>query len=144
MIFKKTFFRIGMWNSRPPPPFHGKTILKFPFWLFETAPNCTWERKRRSVAKAVHCPSPINDRNSDSLDWKLAISLKKHEGNPFLVEWHRSKKNPPIKCLLDIVNNGGSQILKALGIRIMPDPWPEYCCKEENVRRANIATDINL
>ena len=50
-------------------------------------PECLpWERKRRSVAKAVHCPSPINDRNSDSLDWKLAISLKKHEGNPFLVE----------------------------------------------------------
>ena len=31
---KKTFFRIGMWNSRPPPPpstFMEKTILNFHF-----------------------------------------------------------------------------------------------------------------
>ena len=30
---KKSFFRIGMWNPRPPP-LHGKIHLKFPFWLF--------------------------------------------------------------------------------------------------------------
>ena len=30
MVFKKNhFFRIGMWHSRPPPPFMAKAILKF-------------------------------------------------------------------------------------------------------------------
>ena len=36
---KKSFFRIGMWNSRPPPPLQGKKHLKFPFWLCEYLPN---------------------------------------------------------------------------------------------------------
>ena len=31
MVFKKSFFRIGMWNSRLPPPFMEKTILNFHF-----------------------------------------------------------------------------------------------------------------
>ena len=35
---KKSFFRIGMWNSRPPP-LHGKNHLKFPFWFFEPFPK---------------------------------------------------------------------------------------------------------
>ena len=37
---KKSFFRIGIWHSRPPrdPPFHGKCHLKFPFWFFEPLP----------------------------------------------------------------------------------------------------------
>ena len=34
-FLKKSFFRISMWNSRPPP-LHGKNHLKFPFWLFAT------------------------------------------------------------------------------------------------------------
>ena len=34
---KRSFFRIGMWNSSPPP-LHGKNHLKFPFWLFEYLP----------------------------------------------------------------------------------------------------------
>ena len=34
---KKSFFRIGMWKSRPPP-LHGKKHLKFPFWLFDYPP----------------------------------------------------------------------------------------------------------
>ena len=35
---KKSFFRIGMWNSRPAPP-SWKNHLKFPFWLFEPLPE---------------------------------------------------------------------------------------------------------
>ena len=35
---KKSFFRIGMWNSSPPP-FMEKNHLKFPFWLFESLPK---------------------------------------------------------------------------------------------------------
>ena len=42
MVFKKSFFRIGMWHSRsprdPPPPLHGKYHLKFPFWLSAPLP----------------------------------------------------------------------------------------------------------
>ena len=38
MVFKKSFFKVGMWHSRPPP-LHGKSHLKFPFWLFENLPN---------------------------------------------------------------------------------------------------------
>ena len=41
-FLKKSFFKIGMWHSRPPrdpPPLHGKCHLKFPFWLFEPFPN---------------------------------------------------------------------------------------------------------
>ena len=34
-FLKKSFFRIGIWDSRPlrdpPPPIHGKTILNFHF-----------------------------------------------------------------------------------------------------------------
>ena len=49
---KKSYFRIGMWHSRPPP-LHGKYHLKFPFWLLEPLPYynswtplpCTWTEK---------------------------------------------------------------------------------------------------
>ena len=37
-FLKKSFFRIGMWNSRPGP-LHGKKHLKFPFWLFDYPPK---------------------------------------------------------------------------------------------------------
>ena len=39
---KKSFFKIGMWPSRPPrdpPPLHGKYHLKFPFWLLAPFPK---------------------------------------------------------------------------------------------------------
>ena len=42
-FFKKSFFRIGMWHSRPPrdpSPLHGKYHLKFPFWLSAPLPYC--------------------------------------------------------------------------------------------------------
>ena len=41
VFLKKSFFKIGMWHSRPPrdPPPHGKYHLKFPFWLLEPIPN---------------------------------------------------------------------------------------------------------
>ena len=45
-LFKKSFFRIRMWNSRPPL-LHEKIHLKFPFWLFDYLPN----RKDWIVAK---------------------------------------------------------------------------------------------
>ena len=38
----KSFFKIGIWHSRPPrdhPPLHGKCHLKFPFWLLAHLPN---------------------------------------------------------------------------------------------------------
>ena len=40
-VLKKSFFRIGIWHSRPvsTPPLHGKYHLKFPFWLSEHLPN---------------------------------------------------------------------------------------------------------
>ena len=38
---KNYFFRIGMWNTRPPP-LHGENHLKFPFWLFEYFPTQKW------------------------------------------------------------------------------------------------------
>ena len=38
MVFRKTFFRIGMWNSRPPP-LHGKKHLKILFWLLDYLPE---------------------------------------------------------------------------------------------------------
>ena len=41
-FLKKSFFKIGMWHSRPPrdpPPLHGKNHLKFPFWFFEPFPK---------------------------------------------------------------------------------------------------------
>ena len=41
-FLKKSFFKIGMWHSRPPrdpPPLHGKCHLKFPFWLLAHLPN---------------------------------------------------------------------------------------------------------
>ena len=31
MILNGSIFRIGMWNSRPPPPFMAKTLLNFHF-----------------------------------------------------------------------------------------------------------------
>ena len=39
-FFKKSFFKIGMWHSRPPrdPPLHGKCHLKFPFWFLAPFP----------------------------------------------------------------------------------------------------------
>ena len=43
-FLKKSFFRIGMWYSRPPPPpFMEKNI--FPFWLLEPLPyqSKAWE-----------------------------------------------------------------------------------------------------
>ena len=36
MVFKKSFFRIGMWNSRPPPSWK-TTILNFHFDYLNTA-----------------------------------------------------------------------------------------------------------
>ena len=41
-FLKKSFFKIGMWHSRPPrdpPSLHGKCHLKFPFCLFAHFPN---------------------------------------------------------------------------------------------------------
>ena len=41
-FFLKSFFKIGMWHSRPPrdpPSLHGKYHLKFPFWLLAPFPK---------------------------------------------------------------------------------------------------------
>ena len=37
---KKSFFRIGMWNSRPPP-FMANTILNFHFDYWNTSLSCS-------------------------------------------------------------------------------------------------------
>ena len=49
MVLKKSFLRISMWNSRPPPPFMEKSILNFHFdhlhpsltWLGDSG-RCKW------------------------------------------------------------------------------------------------------
>ena len=40
MVFKKSFFRIGVWHSRPPrdpPPFMANTVLNFHFDYWNTS-----------------------------------------------------------------------------------------------------------
>ena len=50
-FLKKSFFKIGMWHSRPPRdplPLHGKCHLKFPFWLLAHLPYCSCKILERS------------------------------------------------------------------------------------------------
>ena len=44
-VFLKSFFRIGMWHSRPPPPFMANTILNFHFdYLHPSLSSSIWKR----------------------------------------------------------------------------------------------------
>ena len=50
-FLKKSFFRIGMWNARPPP-FMEKKHRKFPFWLFADLPKiqCQTETVHQNIS----------------------------------------------------------------------------------------------
>ena len=48
MVLKNHFFRIGMWNSRPPPPSWKKNILNFHFDYLNTRLTCSAGRMRFS------------------------------------------------------------------------------------------------
>ena len=39
-FLNKSFFKIGMWHSRPPPPFMAKTILNFHFDYWNPSLSC--------------------------------------------------------------------------------------------------------
>ena len=52
-FLKKSFFRIGMWNSRPPPPSWKKNILNFHFDYLPPSLNRDKKMFKRAMEKLV-------------------------------------------------------------------------------------------
>ena len=76
-FLKKSFFRIGMWHSRPPrdppPPLHGKCHLKFPFWLFEPFPY----KKKENIQSAEE--KKKTEKEKDQNVWRRKIFSAEEE-----------------------------------------------------------------
>ena len=87
---KKSFFRIGMWNSRPPPPFMEKKLLNFHFdYLIIRLRD---PRKRKIWA---------------SLNFSACIFLSPFFANFCYVRWLilfarcRTQQSPPVVNVMD-------------------------------------------
>ena len=81
---KKSFFRIGMWNSRPPP-LHGENHLILPFWLFDARLRWNlgnWQWKYGQTTKKENVGNI-----SKECQCGLMTSRKKWQQNK-TEEWH--------------------------------------------------------
>ena len=87
-ILEKSFFRIGMWNSGPPPPLHGKKHLKFPFWSLEHFPNWELLKYSRTVLRfCENCSSKQAHQRIKTLYSILQINRKWLKIVPLWFSW---------------------------------------------------------
>ena len=95
---EKSFFRIGMWNSRPPPPFMEKNHLKFPFWLIEYSPYIAHKNYDASIMMSLtHYYNQILSNTNQCYQIQLD-SQTLSESCQYVIACHVSPKKSIFHC----------------------------------------------